>query len=76
MSPLLRLWIENYIRAALYGVDPSARTGDVVHIREWLDGPWRDGQGEGEADPGGWEANRESSLYFDRLWLSEIGIKG
>lgn len=25
---------------------------------------------------GEWQVDRESSLYFDRLWLSEIGIKG
>lgn len=56
---------------AIYRSSPAARTGDVVHIREWLEG-----RGEGEADPVGWEADRESSLYFDRLWLSEIGIKG
>lgn len=27
-----------------------------------------------EADPS-WEAQRDSTTYFDKLWLSEIGIK-
>lgn len=27
-----------------------------------------------EADPS-WETHRESTIYFDKLWLSEIGIK-